>query len=73
MFERLTNTTDDFVATILRLALGVLFFAHGAQKVLGWFGGFGLRGTLEFFSQQLHIPGRLHVLLSLSNSLGASA
>jgi putative oxidoreductase len=70
MFEKLTNTTDDFVVTILRLALGAVFFAHGAQKALGWFGGFGLRGTLGFFTQQMHIPLPLAVLAIAAEFLG---
>src|SRR5260370_9638716 len=56
MFRKLINTTGDPVITIFRLVLGVVFFAHGAQKTLGWFGGYGFSGTLGFFTQQAHIP-----------------
>src|ERR1700756_5814276 len=70
MFDKLTNTTDDYSVTILRLALGALFFAHGAQKVLGWFGGYGFRGTLGFFTQQMHIPAVLAVLAMAAELLG---
>jgi putative oxidoreductase len=70
MFDRITNTTDDFVVTILRLALGAVFFAHGAQKVLGWFGGYGLRSTFGFFTQQRHIPAPLAVLAIAAEFLG---
>ena len=56
MFRKLINTTDDPALTILRLVLGVVFFAHGAQKALGWFGGYGFSGTMAFFTQQAHIP-----------------
>jgi putative oxidoreductase len=41
---------------ILRLVLGVIFFAHGAQKMLGWFGGYGFSGTMSVFTGMLHIP-----------------
>jgi len=41
---------------VLRLVLGVVFFAHGAQKLLGWFGGPGFSGTMGFFTGYLHIP-----------------
>ena len=40
----------------MRVVLGVVFFAHGAQKMLGWFGGFGFAGTMEFFTGTMHIP-----------------
>ncbi|HUC54798.1 MAG TPA: DoxX family protein [Candidatus Cybelea sp.] len=70
MFQKLMNTTDDFVMTLLRLALGAVFFAHGAQKVLGWFGGYGFRGTLGFFTQQMHIPAVLAVLAIAAEFLG---
>ena len=56
MIRKLIATDNDIATTILRLALGVIFFAHGAQKMLGWFGGYGFTGTMGFFTGALHIP-----------------
>jgi putative oxidoreductase len=56
MFRNLVATDNDSATTILRLVLGVIFFAHGAQKMLGWFGGYGFTGTMGFFTGALHIP-----------------
>jgi len=56
MFKRLLQTPDDKVLTIMRLVLGIIFFAHGSQKMLGWFGGYGFKGTMGFFTQAMHIP-----------------
>jgi putative oxidoreductase len=56
MFQRIVNTTGDFAMTVIRLMLGVVFFAHGAQKMLGWFGGYGFSGTMGFFTHQMGIP-----------------
>ena len=56
MVRRLIATDNDSATTILRLVLGIVFFAHGAQKVLGWFGGYGFRGTMGFFTGAMHIP-----------------
>lgn len=56
------RTTDDLTLTILRLVLGVVFFAHGAQKMLAWFGGYGFSGTMDFFTQQMHIPAPFALL-----------
>ena len=70
MFQKLMNTTNDFSLTLLRLALGAVFFAHGAQKTLGWFGGYGFKGTLGFFTQQMHIPVVFAVLAIAAEFLG---
>src|SRR5712671_4171037 len=56
MFRKLITTNDDPATLILRLVLGVVFFAHGAQKMLGWFGGPGFSGTMGLFTGYLHIP-----------------
>jgi putative oxidoreductase len=56
MLRKLTLTENSSAITILRLVLGILFFAHGAQKMLGWFGGYGFTGTMSFFTGGLHIP-----------------
>ncbi len=50
MFKKLVSTSNDLTLTTLRLVLGVVFFAHGAQKMLGWFGGYGFSGTMTFFA-----------------------
>src|SRR5258707_12543910 len=57
MLRRLLATDDSMATAILRLVLGVVFFAHGAQKLLGWFGGPGFSGTMGMFTTYLHIPG----------------
>jgi putative oxidoreductase len=70
MFRKFMSTTDDFAVTILRLSLGVVFFAHGAQKALGWFGGFGFNGTMGFLTQKLGIPAPFAVLAIAAEFLG---
>jgi putative oxidoreductase len=55
MFHKLLATSNDLILTLVRLVLGVTFFIHGAQKMLGWFGGYGFHGTMSFFTQQMGI------------------
>ena len=71
MFRRIMGTTDDLTLTILRLVLGVVFFAHGAQKALGWFGGYGFGGTMGFFTQQMHIPAAFALLAIAAEFFGS--
>jgi putative oxidoreductase len=56
MLKMLVKTETDYALTLSRLVLGSLFFVHGSQLMLGWFGGFGLNGSMHFFTQQLGIP-----------------
>lgn len=56
MLRKLTATENSAAITILRFVLGVVFFAHGAQKMLGWFGGYGFSGTMAYFTNNMHIP-----------------
>ena len=57
--EREHATDDSSATSILRLVLGIVFFAHGAQKMFGWFGGPGFSGTIGFFTSMMHIPAPL--------------
>ena len=50
---------------LLRLALAVVLFPHGAQKLLGWFGGYGFAGTMHVFTGMMHIPAPLGALVIL--------
>ena len=53
--EGLLATSPSWAITVVRVVLGVIFFAHGAQKVLGWFGGYGLKGTTGYL-RSLGLP-----------------
>src|SRR5207249_6352226 len=56
MLRKLLVTDYNTATVILRFVLGVVFFAHGAQKMLGWFGGYGFSGTMAYFTGTAHIP-----------------
>ncbi len=53
--KKLMTTANDIALTTLRLVLGVVFFAHGAQKMLGWFGGYGFSGTMGYLTHMAHL------------------
>jgi putative oxidoreductase len=69
MLKRLMATSDDLIFTILRLVLGVVFFAHGAQKMLGWFGGHGFHATMGFFAH-LGMPAPVALLVICTEFFG---
>lgn len=69
----LFDTDDAWSGLILRLTLGVVMWPHGAQKLLGWYGGFGFSGTLGFFTEQMHLPWIVAFLVIMGESLGSLA
>jgi len=69
MLKRLMGTSNDVSFTILRLVLGVVFFAHGAQKMLGWFGGFGFHDTMGAFAQ-MGMPAPVAFLIICAQFFG---
>lgn len=70
MTRRIFVTDDSIATAILRLVLGLVFFAHGAQKLLGWFGGFGFVGTMGYFTGVMHIPAPLAFLAIAAEFFG---
>jgi putative oxidoreductase len=62
MSPRLLRTADDPAPALARLTLAFVFFPHGAQHVLGWLGGYGFHGTLQWMTGTLGFPAPLAVL-----------
>ena len=70
MIENLTATHADWTVGIVRIVLGLVFFAHGAQKMLGWYGGPGLARSMRTFTEDLHLPLILSFLVIAGEFLG---
>jgi len=66
-------TDDSWTGLILRFTLGLVMFPHGAQKLLGWYGGFGFDGTMGYFTQQMGMPWLIAFLVIMGESLGSVA
>ncbi|MEI6350727.1 MAG: DoxX family protein [Verrucomicrobiota bacterium] len=66
----LFSTSNSIGPAILRLGLAAALFPHGAQKMLGWFGGHGFGGTMGFFTGTLHIPA-FFAFLAMLTEFGA--
>ena len=69
ILQWLFQTDSGVVGLILRITLAVVMFPHGAQKVFGWFGGYGFRGTMKFFTSS-GIPAILALLAIAAEFLG---
>jgi putative oxidoreductase len=63
------GTSNDVSLTTLRVVLGVVFFAHGAQRMLGWFGGDGFQGTMGALTQT-GMPAPVAVLIICAQFFG---
>ena len=71
MLTRFLQTDDDAIPALARLALGLVMFPHAMQKLLGWFGGYGLAGTHGFMVGTLHLPSALAWLAIAAEVLGS--
>jgi putative oxidoreductase len=70
MFKELLRTDNSPAQLCIRVALGVVMFPHGAQKVLGWFGGPGFTKTLQAFAE-MGFPAWSVVALMVVECLGS--
>jgi putative oxidoreductase len=71
ILHRALSTDHDRTLLAQRVALGLILFPHGAQKLLGWFAGYGWSGTMAFFTDTMHLPAPLAALIIVAESLGA--
>lgn len=71
--KALFQTDDSWTGLILRLTLGLVIFPHGAQKLLGWYGGFAFSGTMGFFTETMHLPWLVAFLIIIGESFGSVA
>jgi putative oxidoreductase len=71
MWTRLFATDDSRTRTLQRLVLGGVMLPHGAQKLLGWLGGFGFTQSMRFFTQSMHLPAPLALLVIVSEFFGS--
>jgi len=71
LLRRVIATQGDWGATVARVALGAVMLPHGAQKLLGWFGGYGFPGTMGFLTTQVGLPYPIALLVILTESIGA--
>ena len=69
----LFSTSNDTGLTLARLVLGLVIFPHGAQKVLGWFGGYGWDGTMGYLTGTIGLPTAIAALVILIEFLGPIA
>jgi putative oxidoreductase len=73
VLHALTMTRAGIEGTVLRVTLGAVMFPHGAQKLLGWFGGYGFDGTMGFLTQNVGLPAPLAALVIVAEFFGSIA
>jgi putative oxidoreductase len=69
--NKVFTTNDNITATIVRIVLGIVLFPHGAQLLLGWFGGYGFSGSMGFLTGAAHLPYFVALLVILIQFFGS--
>ena len=71
MNKIIATNGNNWQALVARLAVGLTIFPHGAQKLLGWFGGYGFTGTMGYLTTQAHLPYIIALLVILIEFFGS--
>jgi len=71
--KKIFQTNESNISTIIRIVLGLIIFPHGAQKMLGWFGGYGFNGTMGFLTGTAGLPWIIAFLVIAIEFFGAIA
>jgi len=73
IMKKIFQTNESNASTIIRIVLGLILFPHGAQKMLGWFGGYGFNGTMGFLTGTAGLPWIIAFLVIAIEFFGAIA
>ena len=71
MKNKIFKTNNDLTGLVIRMTVGLVLFPHGAQKMLGTFGGYGYKGTMHFFTDTMHLPWLISFLIIIIEFVGA--
>ncbi len=72
-FSSITGALSPFAEPLLRVAAGLMLVPHGAQKLFGWFGGYGIDATGQFFATKLGLPASLALVTGMIEFFGGLA
>lgn len=73
MKNKIFYTSNNWTGLTTRLTMGLILFPHGAQKMLGLFGGYGFGGTMSYFTDTLHFPWIIGFLVIMIEFFGSLA
>lgn len=71
MKNEIFQTNNDWTGFVTRLTLSIVLFPHGAQKLLGWWGGYGFSGTMGFFTDTMSLPWLIAFMVIVIEFFGA--
>lgn len=71
MKNKIFQTNNDWTGLATRLSIGLVLFPHGAQKLLGWWGGYGFSGTMGFFTDTMNLPWLIAFMVIVIEFFGA--
>ena len=70
LIQTIAATQAEWTGLVLRLALAAMILPHGAQKLLGWFGGYGFKGTMGYFTETAGLPAIIAFLVIMGEFFG---